>query len=191
MTSPYSRRPPLGPTSFSGLFRGLTNMMSYYAMIGVLLGVFALCCGGPLAIFAWPDRQDSSSRSPHNQPDARTPAWMRPYVGDWGRHGQSMHITARGAGTYRSRTYTPCDSADQQDDLPCEQEAGDMPIRVEFSLAQANSAVVARVETSTYAEFAGDMPIELPMRGVMIFADLQFCDENNPPPLEDREGCGA
>lgn len=171
------------PVSISGTVRGLTGMVSYYTLIGILLGIFALCVGGPLLILRMYDRNEGKSRAgAHYQANENTPHWLRPYVGNFDRHGQILDISPDGHGTYRSRTYTLCSENPQP---PCEREPGDMPLQAEFTVEQVGGSVVARTND-------GDRPMRLIKPGIVEYDGDTFCDsevvDRNDPAIQD---CGA
>ena len=176
--------------------RGFGNMISFYLMIGVLLVVLAACCGGPLAFFLWLDGNGGSSggdgpaQTSTNRPHGDTPAWMRPFVGDYSRHGQSLVIDADGNGLYRSRTYEPCTGPDDPDPL-CEPQIGDMPMRVQFTLVRAGDEVQAEVVATNSENHSGRMPISLIRPGVVTFDNMEFCNAAVVSPEDNRDICGA
>jgi hypothetical protein len=178
-------------TSISGMARGFTGMLSYYAMIGILLGLFACCVGGPLLVARLLDgdgdggggqSQAQGQSSPHFKANENTPEWLRPYVGSYDRHGQSLDIAPDGHGVFRSRTYTTCAENPQE---PCEKEPGDMPIREDFTVVRNGDQVMARGD-------GPDVPIVLVKPGIIENGGLTFCESDVIDPSDPAvEACGA
>lgn len=188
-------------TSIGSMVQGFGGMLTYYFMIGAVLLVAAVCCGGPLALNRWlaSDSDATAERAPRplddrmastNRPDDRTPEWMRPFVGDYSRHGQTLRITPDGRGTYRSRSYVACGEPGADQSVPCEDESNGMPMRIEFTLVQTGGGALARVGTANTGD-SGDMPITIVKPGIVDFNSLQFCNGDVVPVEENRETCGA
>lgn len=174
----------LKPISIGLMARGFSGMLSYYAIIGIMLGIFALCIGGPLAVtrlLSDNERARVHANDPRYQPDKNTPPWLSAYVGKYDRHGQALDISPDGHGIYRSRTYTTCDEEPQE---PCEKQLGDMPLRVEFMIVQSGDGVVARTADS-------EIPVILIKPGVVTYGGDTFCTAAVDPSDPAAEACGA
>ena len=184
------------PVSVTGMARGFTSMIKFYFFLGLLLGLCAFCIGGPLFVMGlfYNGNQDSSSSSPYadGQPDSQsndhykpnndTPKWLRPYVGSYDRHGQTLDIAPDGRGLFRSRTYTTCA---ENPEPPCEKELGEMARRIEFTVKRSSGGVVARANDR-------ELPIVLVKPGIVEYDNLTFCDSevvSSSDPATDA--CGA
>lgn len=177
------------PVSIIDMVRGFAGMMHLYAFIGLLLGIFALCVGCPAGAVYLIGRlapgdatDDGAQTTPHYRPDEDTPAWLRPYVGSFDRHGQALEISPRGRGVFHSRTYTSCDEDPQE---PCERFPGDMPLRTDFTVEPAGDGVVAR-------DGRRDLPLRVVKPGIVEYDSLTFCDSEVVVVGDPAaEACGA